>query len=70
MATDKQKLYWLSQQNKIPTTLHWYAKVNDSNEVIELLVEDELFHKNYSANPELYTNFKPATEDTNIGDIL
>tara|TARA_B100000029_G_C17419815_1_gene903874 strand:- start:47 stop:259 length:213 start_codon:yes stop_codon:yes gene_type:complete len=70
MATDKQKLYWLAQSNKVPSTLHWYAKVNDNNEVIELLAQDELFHTHYSAYPELYTNFKPATEDTNIGDIL
>ena len=57
-------------KNQIPSELHWFAKVDNNNVVTEIMVEDKNFNDRYIANPSDYSNIKPATEDTKIGDTL
>lgn len=57
-------------KTKIPSELHWFARIDDENKVIEIMVEDKNFNDRYTGNPENYADIKPATEDTNIGDTI
>lgn len=57
-------------KTKIPSELHWFAKVDNNNVVTEIMVEDKNFNDRFNANTLDYPNIKPATEDTKIGDTL
>ena len=57
-------------KDRIPSELHWYARVDDENKVIEIMVEDKHFNDRYTATPSDYPNMKPVDESTQIGDSL
>lgn len=57
-------------REQTPSELHWFAKVDDDNVILEITVEDKIFNDRYNDNPSDFPNMKPCTETNNIGDTL
>tara|TARA_R100001510_G_C7473186_1_gene88536 strand:- start:203 stop:418 length:216 start_codon:yes stop_codon:yes gene_type:complete len=56
--------------DKTPSELHWFAKVDENDEIVEITVQDKIFNDRYNANPSDYSDIKPCTETSKIGDTL
>ena len=72
MMDNNKFIQFLKQvyRDKIPSELHWFAKVDNNNVILEITVEDKMFNDRYNSNPSDFPNIKPCNETNSIGDNL